>query len=183
MVTEPRFLLTTKDHAILQAMYDQHHGPHGPYEQLLGRKLRASAIAFSDDLPPGMVTLGSRFSYRVNGTLVGPQVLIQGEVANLPDFAISVHSLRGLALLGLAERSALVLDLGNGNTEELRVEDVLSQPDSGAGAATWSGLPRTRAAAMPMSSASAARSRIPRRPVPVPTTTIPDRAPPEPGTG
>lgn len=133
MVTEPRFLLTTKDHAILQAMYDQHHGPHGPYEQLLGRKLRASAIAFSDDLPPGVVTLGSRFSYRVNGTLVGPQVLIQGEAANLPDFAISVHSLRGLALLGLAERSALVLDLGNGNTEELRVEDVLSQPDSGVG--------------------------------------------------
>lgn len=132
MVTEPRFLLTTKDHAILQALHEQQRGPHGPFQQLLGRKLRSSAIAFSGDIPPGVVTLGSRITYRVDGRLLGPHVLVQSEAAGLPDFAVSIHTLRGLALLGLAERGALTLDLGNGAVEELRVEDVLSQPEAEA---------------------------------------------------
>lgn len=132
METEPRFLLTTRDHAILQAMHERHRGPHGPFARLLDRKLRSSAIAFSSDVPPGVVTLGSRVTYRLDGELVGPQVLVQGEVADLPAFAVSIHSLRGLALLGLAEGSTLALDLGNGAVEELRVEEVLAPPEAEA---------------------------------------------------
>jgi len=132
MVTEPRFRLTTKDHAILQAMLDQHRGPHGPFVQLLDHKVRASAIAFRDDIPPGVVTLDSRVTYRVDGVLAGPHVLVRSDGPDLPDHALSIHTIRGLALLGLSERGEVVVDLGDGVTEALRVEAVLWQPEAEA---------------------------------------------------
>lgn len=132
MVTEPRFLLTTKDHAILQAMLERHRGPHGPFAQLLERKVRASAISFRDDIPPGVVTLNSRVTYWVDGLLAGPHVVVQSEGPDIPDYALSIHTIRGLALLGLPERGSVAVDLGNGVTEELRVEAVLSQPEAEA---------------------------------------------------
>ena len=43
--------------------------------------------------------------------------------------SLSIQSSRGLALLGLAERATILVQLENG-TEELFVEDVLSQPEA-----------------------------------------------------
>lgn len=130
MVTEPHYQLTTKDHAILQGMLERHRGPHGPFIQLLGRKLRSSAIYFRDDIPPGVVTLDTRLTYRVNGVLTGPHLIVQDEGDDLPDYALSIRTLRGLALLGLAERATVTVQLGHNVMEELRIEDVLSQPEA-----------------------------------------------------
>lgn len=132
MVTEPHFQLTTKDHAVLQAMLERYRGPHGPFLQLLERKVRSSAIYFRDDIPPGVVTLNTRLTYRVDGRLCGPHLIVQSEGGDLPDYALSVHTLRGLALLGLAERGSVIVPLGQNIAEELRVEDVLSQPEAEA---------------------------------------------------
>lgn len=130
MVTEPHCQLTTKDHAILQAMLERHRGPHGPFIQLLERKVRSSAIYFRDDIPPGVVTLNTRLTYRVNGVLTGPHLVVQSEGQDLPEYALSIHTIRGLALLGLAERATVAVPLGHDVVEELRVEDVLSQPEA-----------------------------------------------------
>ena len=132
MVTEPHFQLTTKDHAILQTLLERHRGPYGPFVQLLEQKVRSSAIYFRDDIPPGVVTLNSRLTYWVNGVLSGPHLLVQSAGADLPAYAVSIHTLRGLALLGLAERAAVTIELGGGAVEELRVEDVLAQPEAEA---------------------------------------------------
>jgi len=132
MATEPCCQLTTRDHAILQAMLERHRGSYGPFVQLLERKLRTSAIHFSDDIPPGVVTLDSRLTYRVNGRLVGPHLIVRSQGADLPDYALSVHTPRGLALLGLAERDSITVQVGPGTHEELRVEDVVSQPEAEA---------------------------------------------------
>lgn len=126
MATEPLFQLTTRDHAILEAMLERHRGPHGPFARLLERKLRASAIAFREDIAPGVVTLGSRVGYRVDGRPVGPHLLMEDE-ADAGD-ALSIRTIRGLALLGLSERAEIVVDLGEGVSETLRVEAVAQPP-------------------------------------------------------
>lgn len=132
MVTEPQFQLTTKDHAILQTMLERHRGPRGPYLLLLERKVRDSAIFFRDDIPPGIVTLNTRLTYLVDGAQAGPHLIVQSQVRDLPPFALSIHTLRGLALLGLAERASIAVDVGSGVHETLMVEDVLSQPEAEA---------------------------------------------------
>lgn len=152
MATEPRFHLTTRDHAILQASLDAWRGPHGPYAQLLGQKLRESAIAFSNDIAAGVVTLGSDVAYTVDGKAAGPHVLT--EDADPAEGAVSVSTLRGLMLLGMSEGSTAVVDLEDGAREELRVVKVLSQPEaearrraaSAAGATVVSFRPKARPA-------------------------------------
>lgn len=132
MVTEPHFQLTTKDHAILQAMLERYRGPRGPFRHLLERKIRDSAIYFRDDIPPGVVTVSTRLTYLVDGIRTGPHLIVQSGTGDLPPFALSIHTLRGLALLGLAERGSITVELGAGLRETLTVEDVLSQPEAEA---------------------------------------------------
>lgn len=131
MVMEPQFQLTTKDHAILQNLLERYRGPRNPYLNLLERKVRDSAIYFRDDIPPGVVTLNTRFTCFVDGVRSGPHIVVPGEIPGLPPFALSIHTLRGLALLGMAERSAVTIDVGAGHHETLAVEDVLFQPEAG----------------------------------------------------
>lgn len=132
MATDPHVQLTTKDHAILQTMLERYRGPSGPYLHLLERKTRDSAIYFRDDIPPGVVTLNTRLTYFVDGVRSGPHLVVQSEAGDLPPFALSIHTLRGLALLGMAERGTITIDLGAGMHETLRVEDVLFQPEADA---------------------------------------------------
>ncbi len=132
MATEPRFHLTTRDHSILQALLDAYEGPHGPYAQLLAHKLRESAIAFSDDIAADVATLGSKVIYRVDGIANGPHVLTDDDVPGPARDMLSIHTLRGLALLGLAEGDAVAVELGEGATERLAIEKVLSQPEAEA---------------------------------------------------
>ena len=132
MATEPLFQLKTRDHAILQAMLERHGGARGPFARLLERKVRTSAICFRDDIPADVVTLDTRLSYRVNGRPAGPHVIVQGEVDDLPDHAVSIRTIRGLALLGLSERACITVDLGRDVAEELCVEHILSQPEAEA---------------------------------------------------
>ena len=127
MATEPRFHLTTRDHAILQGLFDAYRGPHGPYLFLLEQKLRGSALAFSDDIPADVVTLGSTIAYTVDGTPAGPHLLVEGEA---PEAGVSVLSLRGLALLGLSEGAAALVD----PAVQRAVEHDLAEDDTdGAG--------------------------------------------------
>lgn len=131
MVTEPQFQLTTRDHAILQAMLDEHRGPHDPFMQLLDRKLRASAISFSDDIPPGVVTLDSRVAYRIDGAPAGPRVLVERHMPDNAGDALSIRTIHGLALLGLAEGASVTVATGD-EVQVLHVETVLSQPEAQA---------------------------------------------------
>jgi regulator of nucleoside diphosphate kinase len=133
MVTEPRFHLTTRDHAVLRALLDDDDGPHGPYRLLLQRKLTASAVALRDDVGPGVATLGARVSYTVNGVPAGPHLLVQENAPDLPrdpdlpHDKLSIRTMRGLALIGLGEGGAIRLDLGNGAVEELAIVRVLPE--------------------------------------------------------
>jgi regulator of nucleoside diphosphate kinase len=148
MVTEPRFQLTTRDHAVLQALLDDHDGPHGPYSLLLEQKLRACAIAFSDDIGADVVRLGVRVAYTVNGQPAGPHRLVQDDAHDLPHDMVSIRTMRGLALIGLRDGAAITVDLGNGGVEELVVGKVLPESEAG-GSTVVSFRPRKATAPVP----------------------------------
>lgn len=132
MSTEPHCQLTTKDHAILEVILERYQGDYGPYLKLLDQKVRGSTVYFRDDIPPKVVTLNSRLTYLLDGHLTGPHLVVQGQPGDLPSYALSIHTLRGLALLGLAEGSTITVELGSSVHETLRVDTVLSQPEAEA---------------------------------------------------
>jgi regulator of nucleoside diphosphate kinase len=176
MVTEPRFHLTTRDHAVLRALLDDDDGPHGPYRLLLQRKLTASAVALRDDVGPGVATLGARVSYTVNGVPAGPHLLVQENAPDLPrdpdlpHDKLSIRTMRGLALIGLGEGGAIRLDLGNGAVEELAIVRVLPETAERVEA------PAADQAAARLSSASHRAERAHRLPFPARRMTTPARA-------
>lgn len=135
MVTEPHFQLTTRDHAILQTMLERHRGPYDAFASLLERKVRESIICFSDDIPANVVTLNTRLTYLLDNIQHGPHTIVQDAVDE-DSGALPLHSLSGLALLGLAEGAAFSLQTADGTPKLIQVLKIESQPEAQARAAS-----------------------------------------------
>jgi regulator of nucleoside diphosphate kinase len=124
--------ITTKDIAILETMLSRYNGSCRHFAALLRRKVDSSAIYLRDDIPPDTVTLNSSVTYTVGTTVAGPHLVVQGEIEDLPAFAVSIHSLRGLALLGMSEGESVDVPVSDTESERLYVDRVLSQPEAEA---------------------------------------------------
>jgi len=120
--------LTTKDVDILITMLDRSPGDQA-YLRLLRNKLNFATVYFRDDVPSDVVTLNSRLCYSVNGRPHGPHILVQSEGDDLPAFAVSIHTMRGLALLGLAVGEVTTIEYANGRHETLAVDELMFQPE------------------------------------------------------
>src|SRR5690554_8165532 len=59
-------LLTTKDFTIIEVMLERRLGRADPLAPLLRRKLSGAVVMFREDIPPTVVTLNSRVTFRVN---------------------------------------------------------------------------------------------------------------------
>ncbi|MBN8944855.1 MAG: nucleoside-diphosphate kinase [Rhizobiales bacterium] len=121
--------LTTKDLAILEVMLER-HGHDDAFECLLRRKIRGAWVVFRDDIAPGVVTLNSRIAYRIDDGPVTPGLIVQAEGENFPGSALSLRTLRGLALLGLAEGESIEIARPAGGQERLSVTEVIFQPEA-----------------------------------------------------
>lgn len=122
--------LTAGDVNVLMSMLDYYSEMPNAFTVLLREKLSHAEIFFKDDISPGIVTLDSRLLYSVNGRTIGPQVLVRSSPELLPDYALSVHTMRGLALLGIAQGETVDCRLEGGSFEVLRVENVPYQPEA-----------------------------------------------------
>jgi regulator of nucleoside diphosphate kinase len=122
--------LTAGDVNVLMSMLDYYSEMPNAFTVLLREKLSHAEIFFKDDISPGIVTLDSRILYSVNGRTMGPQVLVRSSPELLPDYALSVHTMRGLALLGIARGETVDCRLEDGTLEVLRVESVFYQPEA-----------------------------------------------------
>lgn len=99
--------LTARAASILTAMLDNVPDAQPSFAALLRRKLSHSSISFGSDIPPGIVTLNSPVLYTVDGELAGPHLIVPSEGDDFPDYALSIHDIRGLALLGLSEGQSI----------------------------------------------------------------------------
>ena len=131
MSNEPYCQLTTKDLSVIEVMLDRRNDRDGPLAALIQRKLDAAIVVFRDDIPPKVVTLNSRVAYRVDHGILKEHLIVQSAGADFPDFALSIHTLRGLGLLGLAEGQSITIDAYDGGEETLLVESVIFQPEAG----------------------------------------------------
>jgi regulator of nucleoside diphosphate kinase len=121
--------LTAKDHAILETMLERCREPHGEYAALLRRKLAGARLSLDGDIPAGVVTMNSRVIFRADGGPLQTRIVAQSPVVGMVGLLLPVTSLRGLALLGLAEGETIRLGTGEASAC-LTVETVAYQPEA-----------------------------------------------------
>jgi regulator of nucleoside diphosphate kinase len=109
MTTEFTTILTARTASLLTSMLERTGTMAPAYTTLLRRKLREASICFSTDLPAGVVSLNSHVLYTVDGEVAGPHLIVANEGDDFPDYALSIHTLRGLALLGLSEGETITI--------------------------------------------------------------------------
>lgn len=124
--TLPIFLSTT-DVDILLSIVERGEGSHA-YRCLLRQRLESATILAPHELPGNVVTVNSRFLYRIDDQPPIAAVAVQSPPEGLADFALSIRTLRGLALLGLAEGCAVTVPAPRGRCERLVVERMLHRP-------------------------------------------------------
>lgn len=132
MSTDFDFRLTARAASVLTAMLDRAAGAEPAFTALLRRKLGRSSVCFGSDIPQGVVTLNSHVLYTVDGELAGPHLIVASEGDDFPDYALSIHEIRGLALLGLAEGQSIFVEEDDDAPTRLAVVKVGFQSESSA---------------------------------------------------
>ncbi len=133
MESDPPCQLTALDMGVLEGMMDRlesQAAADSDIARLLRRKLTAARVRLCDDIDPCVATINSRIEFRVDRGIVETCVLTHGGERALPDSALPIASLRGLALLGLAEGDTIAIQRADGRTEVLGVVRVAHQPEA-----------------------------------------------------
>lgn len=121
--------LTTKDFTILEVMRERHPGHDDIMSEILQRKVSRALVMFRDDIPPTVVTLSSRVSFRVNDGPAETRIIAHDEMRGLVGMLLPITNPRGLALLGLAEGESMTIPKADGDVETLTVQEVIYQPE------------------------------------------------------
>ncbi|NKK93894.1 transcription elongation factor GreAB (plasmid) [Rhizobium leguminosarum] len=130
MSREAFYQLTAEDANVLMSMLERQGDRPGPFAAVLREKFNRSSVFSREDIPPDVVTIDTQFIYTINGVRVGPHVLVHKPAGGLPKLALSVCSMRGLALLGLAIGEKTEIPGNDAEFEVLTVESVLFQPEA-----------------------------------------------------
>jgi regulator of nucleoside diphosphate kinase len=124
------FQLTTKDYTILEVMRERAHEHGATMAAILQRKISRALVMFRDDIPPNVVTLSSRVTYRVDDEPAVTRIVAYQELRGLVGSLIPISNPRGLALLGLAEGQSMTITGYDGRPETVTVEEVVYQPEA-----------------------------------------------------
>lgn len=133
MERDPPCQLTALDMSVLEGMMNRIEAQaqaDTAVARLLRRKLAAARVRFHDDIDPRVATINSRIEFRVGRGNVETRVLTHGGENALPDSALPISTLHGLALLGLAEGDTIAVESADGRTEVLGVVRVAHQPEA-----------------------------------------------------
>jgi regulator of nucleoside diphosphate kinase len=130
MSDRPFCKLTTKDLSILEVMLERLGEPSGDFGRLLRRKINSAELYFRDEIPPKVVTLNSRVSYRVDDGALETALIVHDDGTKLPRPTLSIQSRLGLALLGLAEGQSIAVERDDGPAEVVVALTVELQPEA-----------------------------------------------------
>jgi regulator of nucleoside diphosphate kinase len=131
--------LTTKDYAVLETMLERSREPCGAHATLLRRKLAGADIRLNEDIPADVVTINSRAAFRVNDAPAETRIVAQAPIDGLVGMLLPVTTLRGLALLGLAEGESIMI-----GADKLSVVEVAYQPEAAHREALRLRMPRAK---------------------------------------
>ena len=121
-------ILTTKDLTILEVVSDR-CGPDDPLLPLLRRKIRNATVVLRDDVPDTVATLSSRISFRAGDGPDETRVLSLGRINGPVGMFLPLSTMRGLALLGMAEGQTCMID-EQGHEKPVTLLAVLYQPEA-----------------------------------------------------
>ncbi|PVB63296.1 nucleoside-diphosphate kinase [Labrenzia sp. 011] len=123
-------ILTTKDFTVLEAMRNRCASREDPLAAILTRKLDGVQVVFREDLPANIASVNSRITYVVNTGDSDTRVLSLERMVAPVGMFLPITTLRGLALLGLAEGQEFVLRTDQGVRETILLEKVHYQPEA-----------------------------------------------------
>jgi regulator of nucleoside diphosphate kinase len=123
-------ILTTKDLTILEVLHDRCLGRDDPLAAILKRKIEAASVVFRDDVPADVATLSSRVTFSVDGRDPDTRVLSHDRMTSPVGLYLPITTVRGLALIGLAEGQEFVVANGEGADERVRLLRVDYQPEA-----------------------------------------------------
>jgi regulator of nucleoside diphosphate kinase len=129
-MTTETFILTTKDFTILEVMCDRCRGKDDPLVPILKRKIERALVVFRDDVPANVATLSSRVTFSANGRKPDTRILSHDRMTSPIGMFLPITTLRGLALLGLAEGEDFLLTDHEGRDERIVLEKVHYQPEA-----------------------------------------------------
>ena len=123
-------ILTTKDFTIVEVMRDRCLGRDDPLASILTRKIASAIVVFRDDVPEDVATMSSRVTFSVDGRDPDTRVISHDPMASTTGMFLPITTLRGLALLGLAEGDQFVFTNSDGVAERVVLEKVHYQPEA-----------------------------------------------------
>lgn len=123
-------ILTTKDFTIVEVMRDRCLGQDDPLAPILKRKIESAIVMFRDDVPDDVATMSSRVTFSVNGRDPDTRIISHDRMTSPIGMFLPVTTLRGLALLGLAQGEQFVFTNSDGVEERILLEKVHYQPES-----------------------------------------------------
>jgi regulator of nucleoside diphosphate kinase len=123
-------ILTTKDFTIIEVMRDRCVGQDDALVQILKRKIDSAIVMFRDDVPGNVATMSSRVTFSVDGRDPDTRIISHAKMTSPIGLFLPVTTLRGLALLGLAEGEHFTLTNRDGVEERILLEKVHYQPES-----------------------------------------------------
>lgn len=98
--------------------------------EALEQELRRASVLEPQEMPPGVVTMNSTVRFEdVRTGSAHALTLVYPKAAGAPD-TISVLAPAGSALLGLSVGQSISWSMPGGRTLELRILDVLNQPEA-----------------------------------------------------
>ncbi len=122
-------ILTTRDFTLLEAMLDDPFVRDTRLVPVLRRKIATAIVVFREDLPENVASLNSRVTYRIDGASRDTRVLSDDRMTTPIGMLLPVTTLRGMALLGLAEGQEFVLTNVDSVEERILLETVHYQPE------------------------------------------------------
>lgn len=148
----PSIQLVARDFEILETMLERRAEHGGPLVPLLREKISSAVVVFREDLPARTVSLSSKVVFRVNAQ--APQTCVLVETADnfFEGETLSIHSMRGLSMLGLPEGQIINITNEDGDEEKIEILEVRNLPSPSAqprGSVTAFPLHRVRPPAVP----------------------------------
>jgi regulator of nucleoside diphosphate kinase len=146
MTTSPAPQFTERDHAILFGLARQGGLHTAAYYELLHEKLRRAVIIPLERVEPDLATFGSLVRYRVDGGRPLEHKLLLVPRYGQEQHALSVKSLRGLALLGMREGHIFTGGSSGEQQEVMEIEMILFQPEADGEGLRFNGGPEAESA-------------------------------------
>lgn len=120
--------LSAADLIVLNELLTDESSGTAAFKRLVRDKINHAIVSFTNELPDGVARIGSRVTYRVNGELQPTRILTGKPPEEAQQDHLSVQTVSGLALLGLAAGEATAVRVSEAGATLIYLEESECDP-------------------------------------------------------